>query len=160
MEAVSYKKPGIKWVNDIFINEKKVCGILAEAAAENGRIRFVVTGIGINFNTPAQSFPDEIRFLAGPVFSNGETAVTREQLIAEILNRLLAEIKIKKSELISKYKSRLITLGKRIEIKTPGKDETYRAEAVDIDDNGRLIIKTENGGLRIFSAGEISTNIN
>ena len=70
IEAVSGKEALIKWVNDIFVNEKKAAGILTEASfsVENGLPEYAVLGIGINALEPDGGFPDEIRDIAGAVF--------------------------------------------------------------------------------------------
>ncbi len=88
----------IKWVNDVYLGEKKICGILTEAVTdfESGRIEYVVLGIGINYNTAQSAFPSELSGIAGSLLDHGQqsgSGITRNRLIAELINRLLKSMK-------------------------------------------------------------------
>ena len=158
IEAVSDKKPRIKWVNDIFLSGKKICGISTEAVTdfESGSMGWVVLGIGVNFSTPEADFPEELRGIAGSVFPDGDPPITRNRLPAEIINRITApQNQIPQKEMLEKYKSRLFMLGKRVLI--TGAKESCEAIATGIDDIGRLIVKKDTGEILLLSAGEIST---
>lgn len=160
IETVSEKMPGIKWVNDVYIDQKKICGILTEAVTdfESGSMQWVVVGIGINFSTPSEDFPEHLRQTVGSVFPEGRQTVTRNQLAAEIINRILdSENYYDSKEILNKYKSRLIMLGKKISVIEAR--ETYNAIAIDIDDIGRLVVEKENGERKLISSGEISIKI-
>jgi BirA family biotin operon repressor/biotin-[acetyl-CoA-carboxylase] ligase len=156
IEAVADKSPLIKWVNDIFLDRKKICGILTEAVAdfESGGVQWIVLGIGVNFSADKNSFPDDLRQVAGAVFPSGSHSVTRNQLAAEIINRILHHSERDYEEALGGYKRRMMMLGKKISVVGP--EGTYRATAVDIDDTGRLIVQTEGGETRVLSSGEIS----
>jgi len=93
IEAISDKRPKIKWVNDIFLNGKKICGISAEAITdfESGNTQWIVVGIGVNYSTLATDFPEELRHIAGSVFGLDTPPTTRNHLAAEILNRFLTQ---------------------------------------------------------------------
>ena len=69
LEKISGKTAQIKWVNDIYIDERKVCGILTEASFVQGKIDFAVLGIGINLYTPDNGFPADIKDKAGSLFT-------------------------------------------------------------------------------------------
>lgn len=156
LESAAQKKPQIKWVNDIFLNGRKVCGILTEAVTdfESGGMRWAVVGIGVNFTAPESGFPEELRDTAGAVFS-GEPSVTRNRLAAEIINRMADfENRFDGKETLGEYKKRLITLGKKVQISNS--NETYEALAVDIDEAGRLIVKKDDGQIQPLSSGEVS----
>ncbi|MDR2572503.1 MAG: biotin--[acetyl-CoA-carboxylase] ligase, partial [Oscillospiraceae bacterium] len=119
IEAISDKFPQIKWVNDIFINGKKVCGILTEAVTdyESGNVEWIVVGIGINFSTPVTDFPDDIKQSAGAVFSGNNIPTTRNHLVAGIINRMMENNhKNGEAEMLEEYKNRLMMLGKRITV--------------------------------------------
>lgn len=92
VEKVCKVSLGIKWVNDLYLGEKKVCGILTEAVSdfETGDIELVVVGIGINLKEPKDGFPKELGDIAGTVLKEGEH-VDRNLLVAEIVNELLEE---------------------------------------------------------------------
>ena len=157
IEAVTKKAPRIKWVNDIYVDEKKICGILTEAVTdlESGGIQWVVVGIGINFSTPDIDFPEAIRQVAGSIFPNGQPTTTRNHLIAEVINRVLERgDRFNEDEILDRYRERLLMLGKKVFV--VGAQETYEATAIDIDQDGRLIVKKESGEVQSLYAGEIS----
>ncbi len=83
--------PTLKPINDLFINDKKICGILTEAGTEfeTGEIQWLVVGIGINYDSDIESFPDDIKKSATSLFSPGASTCTKNQLAAEIVNRIL-----------------------------------------------------------------------
>ena len=83
--------PGIKWVNDIYIEDKKVCGILTESGAEyeTGQISYIVAGIGINIDTDMALFPEEYREHIGRLSDFTDEKISRNNLCAEIIKRIL-----------------------------------------------------------------------
>lgn len=95
IEKVSLKKPGIKWVNDILTDGKKVCGILAEASydAQTGKPEYVILGVGMNVYPPAGGFPKEIENVAGAILGDEEitadTADAKNLLAAEFINSFM-----------------------------------------------------------------------
>ena len=156
IESISRKAPKIKWVNDIFIDEKKVCGILTEAVTdfESGGLEWVVLGIGINVYTRTEDFPDELQSLATSIYPDEKTPCVRNKLSAEIINRILGfDTYPSEAEIFEKYKKRLMMLGKEVTV-IQNKTE-YRATAIDVDFVGRLIVKNENGEIITLSSGEI-----
>ena len=155
VEVISAKKPRIKWVNDIFLEGKKICGILTEAVQgyETGSAQWIVVGIGINFSTGAADFPEDLRQIAGAVFLDEKPACTRNRLVAEIANRMLAG-PYDRARMLAEYKKRVMMLGERIVV--IGAAKTYEAVAVDIDEAGCLIVKKDDGQVALLSSGEIS----
>jgi BirA family biotin operon repressor/biotin-[acetyl-CoA-carboxylase] ligase len=157
MEAITDKKPKIKWVNDIFLDGKKICGILTEAVTdfESGGVQWIVVGIGINFSTSPEAFPEELRQIAGAIFHEGDTPPTRNHLAAEIVNRIAPPAnQYDEKTVLAKYKERLSMLVEDILVTQMG--NTYTATAMDIDEIGRLIIKKDSGEVLSLAAGEIS----
>lgn len=156
IESISDKTAEIKWVNDLLIDGRKVCGILTEAVTdfESGGLEWMVLGIGINVSIPAEGFPPELRNLAVSIFPDKKTPGMRNKLSAEILNRILGSGKQpNEREIFAKYKERLMILGKEITV-VQGQKE-YKAVAVDVDPAGRLIVKNERGELLTLSSGEV-----
>ncbi len=88
IEKVSNKKSGIKWVNDVFIDNKKVCGILTEASLdfETGGLYYAVVGIGVNLYYPKNSFPNDIKSIAGTVFDSEIDNDLKSKFTAEVIN--------------------------------------------------------------------------
>lgn len=156
IESISKKAPQIKWVNDIFIDGKKVCGILTEAVTdfESGALDWIVLGIGINVYTRTEDFPDELQATATSIYPDEEISGVRNKLSAQIINKILGfETLPSKTEIFEKYKKRLMMLGKEI---TVVQNQTeYKATAVDVDSFGHLIVKNENGEIITLSSGEI-----
>jgi len=157
IEVISNESPQIKWVNDIFIGDKKVCGISAEAVTdlESGDVQWMVVGIGVNFSTPTEDFPEELRQIAGSVFPDGDAPTTRNHLAAEVINRILAPRETCDTiAMLDEYRKRLFILGNTITVLAP--NETYEAKAIDIDSMGHLIVLRNTGEQEILSTGEIS----
>lgn len=161
IETVTRIKTGIKWVNDIYIDEKKVAGILTEAVTdfESGKIECVIVGIGINFSTPKNSYPDEIKEIATSLYENKPNDITRNQLVAEIINQVLASFKnLQSKEFIEDYKEKSIVIGRDIYILS--NNSKTKAKAIDIDEQGGLIVLTEDGVVKTLNSGEISIRFN
>ena len=139
--------PKIKWVNDLFFNSKKVCGILTELFSSEGQ-NIVSVGIGINLKT--EKFPDDLPMAGSIGFECNKTELAKETAL-----RLLSDMS--DSEIISEYRKRLFILGKNITFTKNG--EIYSATAVDINQNCNLIVKHADGSYETLSSGEISIKI-
>ena len=140
-------KPKIKWVNDLFYNSKKVCGILTERFITEGKA-IVSVGIGINLKT--ENFPDDL-----PIAGSIDLECDKTKLAEEIAQCLLSDIS--DTEIISEYKKRLFILGKIISFSRDG--TVYSATAVDINESCNLIVKHADGRHETLSSGEISIKI-
>ena len=147
----------IKWINDIYINNKKIGGILTEASTnfESGTIDYLILGIGINFNNPKDDFPDNLKEIAGSLYKGNSNGINRNMLCAEILNNILSIIpKIKDFDFISEYKKRSIILNQEIMYISGG---IYsKGKAIDINNDGSLVIKHDDGSIKILNSGEVS----
>ncbi|TAH65261.1 MAG: biotin--[acetyl-CoA-carboxylase] ligase [Anaerolineaceae bacterium] len=146
----------IKWVNDLFMNGKKVCGILTEASLniENGGLEYAIVGIGVNVTT--KDFPDDIKTVAGSIFSNSPKDIPATSVLAaEILNNLSNSMDNPSDpDYLLEYKKRSFIIGKDIYV-LKGND-THPAKAVDIDDRARLIVEYSDGNKEVLSSGEVS----
>lgn len=153
IESLCGKSPQIKWVNDIFLDRKKICGILTEATVnmESGLIDSVIIGVGINISTT--DFPDEIAQIAGSL--GGST--TRSRLAAAITERLYTELSLPSQEIISRYRQRSLVIGK--EVSFIRNDESFAAVATGIADNGELEVLLKNGERLLLNSGEISVKL-
>ncbi len=157
IEKVCKKSCAIKWLNDIYIEEKKVCGILTEAMTncETGRVDSIVVGIGVNFKTPPDAFPKEIQPRAGSIYTDEKPAVTRSQLIAQIINELMDIYEtFTQREFLKEYKSRSFVLGKQISYFA--QNNWHEALAIDISKDGGLIVQDAAGNVSTLHSGEIS----
>ena len=147
----------IKWINDIYINNKKVGGILTEASTnfESGTIDYLILGIGINFNKPKDNFPDSLKEIVDSLYKGNSNGVNRNILCAEILNNILSIIpNIKDYDFISEYKKRSIILNQEV-IYTIGGINS-KGKAIDINNDGSLVIKHDDGSIKILNSGEVS----
>ena len=140
IEKLTDLKPEIKWVNDIYIENKKVCGILCEAT-ENG----VIIGIGINLNTKV--FPNDLENIAGAL----NFKISKTKLIYEIVCNILNT-----KDFADYYKSHSYVLGKKIFFIE--NNEKYEAFAEDIDENFGLIVRYNNE-IKTLTSGEISVRL-
>ncbi len=149
--AATKKDPKIKWVNDIFIENKKVCGILTEAVTdfEAMSLKAVIIGIGINLTTA--EFPEELKGIAGSV----NEAPDKNALIADIFNRISAYCgDLSRKEFMNKYREYSLVLGRSIYFFRNGVN--YTATAKQITDSGELIAVTDKGEELLLNSGEIS----
>ncbi len=145
----------IKWPNDIVTDGKKVCGILTEMSAENGKINYIVCGIGINVNNT--DFNDTLKVKATSLFIESGTKQCRKTIFREILHEFekcyMHFLKNGIEPFLPEYKKYCITLNS--EINVTAENQSLRATAVDIDSDGSLIVQY-GGVLRKISSGEVS----
>lgn len=145
----------IKWVNDLYLNGRKVCGILCEAINDykNAVTESIIIGIGINVSTV--DFPEELREIAG---SLGAQNITREELAVQITKALLnISFGSLTEEELAFYRERSCVLGKTINYFINGQKNT--AEAVGIDSSGGLVVKKNDGEILTLTSGEISVRL-
>ncbi len=156
IERVSSVTAGIKWVNDIYVNGKKVCGILAEAGLnpEREEPSYVVLGIGINVKR--QSVPEELKEIVGCLEDTGEV-VSKEELITMVWEEFAKLYEsLSTAVYMEEYKERSILLGKEVTVFAPEGD--YTATVDDIDRDGHLVILRE-GKREELSFGEVSVRL-
>ena len=142
-------KAELKWPNDVLIEGRKVCGILAEMDAETDVINFVNLGIGINANTSVPRFEKMATSL--------KDVLGKEISRKEFLSALLLEIKrrqalLMEEDLLEEWKKLSVTLNKDVKVIAPG--EVIVGRAIDVDTTGALIIRDMNGSLRNAVAGD------
>lgn len=147
----------IKWVNDIFVNGKKVCGILAEAVSGcDGKLN-VVLGIGINVATDKSRFTDNVRNVAGALYDKLPDNVTRNSLAASVVNEFMdIFVHITDRQYLNDYRQFSMVIGKNIRYRAG--DEWHTGKAVDIDDNGGLVVVTSDETVTL-NTGEISVRL-
>ncbi|MCL2865888.1 MAG: biotin--[acetyl-CoA-carboxylase] ligase [Lachnospiraceae bacterium] len=155
IEKICHVYPVIKWVNDVFLNSRKICGILTEVitVSENEDTNKMILGIGINVSVKQEDFPKELRDIATSIYPEGTSLVTRNQLAAEIINRVLCADKPDEAKLFLQYKARLFMLNTEI-IVVQGK-EKYKAISLDVNEYGQLIVRTLEGEIKTLVFGEV-----
>lgn len=156
IERVTGRSVGIKWVNDLYLDGKKICGILAESFF-SGERRYAAVGVGINLST--KDFPEELTGIAGSLTDDGESPFRRELTLAVCCEIFDIYEKIKQGDLsyMEEYRRRSIVLGKRVDLTVDG--VTRSGVAVFVDDEGALCVRCDDGRERKLCSGEISLRI-
>ncbi len=149
IEQLTDKQPKIKWVNDVYVDNKKICGILTEAITnfEEGIVDSVIIGIGINIST--HSFPDGVDN-AGCLNAD----VDRNRLIAKTVDELLHIAGGDYKSFIDYYRSHSLVIGERIKFIQNAK--VTPATAIEIDETGGLVVRLDDGTVTTLRSGEIS----
>lgn len=156
IEDMTDEKPMIKWVNDIYLNDRKICGILTEGAADfgTGGLRWAVLGIGINLAPPSGGFPEEIQNIAGSLYTEPCPVEKRAELVAGVIDHFMAMYEdIGTGAFINDYRARSFLTGREI-VFSIGND-TYSGVVTGISDEAHLTVRLSNGEERAFSAGEV-----
>lgn len=153
LEELTPLTPMIKWVNDVYVGDLKLAGILAQGAVDpdSGEITHIALGIGLNvFGRVAE----ELGGIATSLESEG-CAVDREALIGRITEIYLSGIEAAASaEITEEYRRRSMLIGCEINVIAP--DRTYPAKVVGIGDGCELIVVTESGETEALSSGDVS----
>lgn len=153
IRAVCGVDAGIKWVNDLVLGGKKICGILTELSleAESGLVSYVVVGVGVNCSRPAEQFPPALRQTAGSIWSQTGLRVNRNELTAAMIRALSA---LPALDWQTEYRAACVNLGQAVQILAPGQPPR-QGQALDVDADAALLVQTEAGIERIQS-GEVS----
>ena len=152
IKEATAKQAEIKWVNDLFLNGKKICGILSELDAdfESRSVKSVIVGIGINVNEPRDDSFKDLKDIAGYI----GTDVIRNEILSSILNAFYENNFVKSDkEIIDYYKKHSLVIGKELSFELNGKK--YSAKGIDINDKGNLIVDTGKEKITL-SSGEVS----
>lgn len=157
IEAVSGENAQIKWVNDVFVRGKKVCGILTEASLgmENGEVEYVVLGAGVNVYPPRGGFPGDLAPIAGAVLEEIQNDA-KNRLAGEFISRVMDMYTAPEmGGYVEKYRERSLVLGKTVTLLPQGRS----AFVYGIDDACRLLVRDDNGETACLSYGEIQVRL-
>jgi BirA family biotin operon repressor/biotin-[acetyl-CoA-carboxylase] ligase len=161
IEDISDKTAEIKWVNDIYIGNKKACGILTEASfnIESGKLDYAIVGIGINVCFPEGGFPEEIDNIATAIFDKDSDSVNkRSLLVANLLNYFMDYYNdFHSKRYVAEYINRSMILGK--EISVINQTQSLDATAIEIDDSCRLKVRFKDGSEKWLNSGEVSIKV-
>lgn len=160
IEKLTDKKMSIKWVNDIYFKNKKVCGILAEGAynTAGNALEYIVIGIGINiYGSFEETELNDIATVLYKSLDEDKFIKLKNQLITEITVRLYKyytfALTHKNKSVLKKYKKRLFILGKKAEVFQ--NDFKRNAEIIKLNDDFTLQVKYENGEISSLNSGEV-----
>jgi BirA family biotin operon repressor/biotin-[acetyl-CoA-carboxylase] ligase len=150
-----------KWSNDVSVNGRKICGILSEMKTKGERVNYVVIGVGINANINVKKeFPEELKTVATSIENELGRKVRFEELLKLLLEKLdiLYEQFLEEGfQVLKRWKEYASFLGKEVEVM----DEVKRLHglALDVDDEGALVIKLEDGTVKRVFVGDVSLKI-
>ena len=148
----------IKWVNDIYIDSKKVCGILTEGAINSDKsLDYAVVGIGINVVVPENGFPEDIKNIATSIFQGNTEENIKEKIVAEVVNRFFKMYNGVDTDFVKRYKEYSYLTGKEINIISG--ETTRPATVIGITDDCHLLVKNESGELEEISSGDVSVRL-
>jgi BirA family biotin operon repressor/biotin-[acetyl-CoA-carboxylase] ligase len=147
----------IKWPNDILIRGKKVAGILSEMGAEKDKVKFAIVGIGINVNLDKKDIPLELIDKATSTKIESNSLIDRTNLICRVIENLEEWYNLFErkgiNDIIKEWKSLAITIGR--DVKVQSGNSFVEGRAVDIDENGALLIKDRNGVIQKVLSGDV-----
>lgn len=147
----------IKWPNDILISGKKVSGLLTEMSAEPDRVKHIVLGIGVDVNMGPGELPADIRPFATSLAAEAGRRINRTSLLQQLLRELehwyRAFLK-NDADVLKEWESLNLTTGSRVGVSGAG--ETLEGLAQAIDNEGRLIIRLDDGSMRTVAAGDVT----
>lgn len=158
VERSAHFRPGIKWTNDLVDRKRKLGGILTELGFSiKGTLDYAIIGIGINCCQKEEDFPEDIRGIAGSLAMIAEQAIDRSRVAAAMMDALWEmdrNLLSEKASILCRYKNDCITLGQDV-VLVRGEEKRY-GRAMDIDDEGALVVAFADGQTEAVNSGEVS----
>ena len=149
---------GIKWVNDLYYKERKVCGILTESSLNltDGTLDYAVCGVGFNVFPPQEGFPEHLQSVAGAL-CDGYDESARSRLAAAFLNEFYRGRTEAWTSILAEYRRRCVLMGKSVTSPTGAFEGA--GMVLGIDDSAGLIVRLADGSIRVLQSGEVSVRI-
>ena len=159
IESILKKSVGLKWPNDIFLGQKKCCGILTESSpVTNGKFSYAIVGIGINLNQCCEDFPPELRKTATSVFIESHQIIDHVEILRKVRAAILKQIKRleedKFPEILADWKTRDFLYGRQM-VCVGGDGKIIRGRSLGPDANGILHLEDNGGVVREVLSGDI-----
>ncbi len=157
IERATGVRTGIKWPNDIFVDGRKIAGVLIETAQDRAQENFAVVGIGLNANHAREEFPENLAAIATSLRVATGRAIDRAAMAAAILRELdarHADLDRRFAQLVAEASRRSILLGRWVQVRAA--DSMLEGMAESLDANGQLLLRKCDGTLATLSAGEVS----
>ena len=153
VESGTGLKPEIKWPNDLLIGGKKIAGILTELNAELNRVNYVVIGLGLNVNTPADRLPAQGTSLAHELGERVDRLQLARGLLAHLHTTYAQFLESGMEPILESWRGFAGFLGRRIRVALDGR--MLDGQAIDVDPSGALLVRTDTGLVESVSAGEV-----
>ena len=151
-------RPGIKWTNDLVSGKRKLGGILTELRLNSkGRVDYAIIGIGINCCQQAEDFAPEIREIAGSLAMVSGIKIDRSRVAAammDALHEMVCQLLSGKDGLLARYRKDCVTVGQDISLLRG--EEIRHGKALDVDENGELVVAFPDGSIEAVNSGEVS----
>ena len=153
MERLTGVETSIKWVNDVYIKDKKAVGILTEGIVnmEEGGLSQVVIGCGVNLKSKREDFSPELQDIVTSFYPSGESSVNRVDVVAQCAKAI---IKAQEIDFLEEYRKKCFVIGKDIYVVRM--NEKKPAKALKIDKDGHLVVRYNDGSVESLSSGEVS----
>ena len=152
---------GVKWPNDVYLDGRKLAGVLTEMSGELDSVHYLVLGLGVNVNTSAGGFPSPLRRTATSLLAATGKSYDRRELLAAFMRRLARYYGYLKrgnlSAMLKGWRAREISLGKRVTLSRPG--QQLKGTAVDLAEDGALVIKRRDGIEERVYCGDVSIDV-
>ncbi|MBR5250453.1 MAG: biotin--[Clostridia bacterium] len=162
IEEFSKKRCDIKWVNDLLVNSKKVCGILTEGSInlETMSMNFVIVGVGINLYSPTDGFDKTIKNIAGGIFDKKDS-IDKNEFVAKIIKNFYNYLpNLNSPALFDEYQKRLAFIGQKVDV-LKNSQKIFEGIVLGVDESFKLIVKNlADGQIVKLDSGEISTRQN
>lgn len=156
VEALAPIDVKIKWVNDLYVNGKKLAGILTEGEISDSLLKYAIVGIGIN--THGYTLDPEIDNIATTVEKECNLKISRENLAVELINRFFASLSdLGSAGVISQYRSRSLLTGKRVHVASAEGD--FDATVIEICDTGAIVVEKNDGKRVELISGDVSLRL-
>lgn len=158
VEAACGVRPGVKWINDLILQNRKLGGILTEMSLKaDGSVNYAVVGVGINCSQTEEDFPEELRTIAISLETALQKSVSRHILAAEMvrsLETMARELLSRQYMTMDIYRSDCVTIGKDVMVHSPAGN--FQGRAVDVDGDGALVVRYIDGTMHSIQSGEVS----
>ena len=158
VEAAVGFRPGIKWTNDLVFGKRKLGGILTELGfTPKGEVDYAIIGIGINCRQSLSDFPEDIQGIAGSLSMAAGREVDRPPVAAammEALHAMAEKLLTEKASILDRYRHDCITVNQEV-VLVRGEEKRY-GRALDIDEEGALVVRFHDGSTEPVNSGEIS----
>lgn len=158
VEAAAGFRPGIKWTNDLVAGRRKLGGILTELGlSPQGTVDYAIIGVGLNCCHKEADFPEDIRPIAASLAMAAGHSIDRSRVAAAMMEALWqmdGKLLTHKAELLDRYRADCITLGQDV-VLVRGDEKRY-GHAEDLDEEGALVVRFEDGHTEGVNSGEVS----